>query len=86
MSQKKNQGKQADNEEVFDLLNYKGMFFEQEHPKYIDPETGCHFEYYDLCKRLNLIRKEREKLFNELGLSRDGPDLDPEQNSGMLKE
>lgn len=44
----------------FDLLNFKGMFFENEHQKYTCPNTGAHFEPKDLCRRLNLIKTERE--------------------------
>ncbi len=46
---------------TFDLLNFKGMFFEQEHQKYTCPNTGAHFEPKDLCRRLNLVKNEREK-------------------------
>ena len=55
MSNKKAEPPKDEDDQTFDLLNYKGMFFEQEHAKYICPDTGCHFEYYDLCKRLNAI-------------------------------
>lgn len=48
-------------QQTFDLLNFKGMFFEQEHQKYTCPNTGAHFEPKDLCRRLNLIKNEREK-------------------------
>ena len=37
-----------------DYNNYKGIFFGEENPstKYQDPETGAHFDYKDLIKRL----------------------------------
>jgi len=38
------------------------MFFEQEHQKYQCPETGAHFEVNDLCRRLNTVKLEREKM------------------------
>ena len=38
------------------------MFFEQEHQKYTCPITGAHFEPKDLCRRLTLIKVEREKI------------------------
>ena len=47
------------------------MFFENEHSKYVDPELGCHFEYFDLCKRLTIAKKERDKIFNEIELLKD---------------
>jgi hypothetical protein len=40
------------------------MFFENEHSKYVDPVTGCHFEYNDLCRRMLMMKKERDKLYN----------------------
>ena len=51
----------AQGQQTFDLLNFKGMFFEQEHQKYTCPNTGAHFEPKDLCRRLNLVKNEREK-------------------------
>jgi len=36
-----------------DFDNFKGIYFNDDpNRKYQDPETGCHFEYIDLCKRL----------------------------------
>jgi hypothetical protein len=36
-----------------DFDNFKGIYFNDDpNRKYQDPETGCHFEYGDLCKRL----------------------------------
>ena len=29
---------------------------QQDPGRYQDPETGCHFEYYDLCKRLAKLK------------------------------
>ena len=55
MGQKKDEGK------VFDMLNFKGIFFENEHQKYTCPITGAHFEPRDLCRRLNLVIQERDK-------------------------
>ena len=52
------QKKEAD--QVFDLLNFKGIFFENEHQKYTCPETGAHFEPNDLCRRLLVIKAKRE--------------------------
>lgn len=35
--------------------NYKGIYADNnaEDKKYIDPQTGAHFEYFDICNRLN---------------------------------
>ena len=40
------------------------MFFEQEHQKYTCPITGAHFEPKDLCRRLNLVKAERDKMID----------------------
>ncbi len=52
-----NYGEDLDN---IDFNNYKGMFF-QDDPgqKYQDEETGAHFEYRDMCRRLDRLRHER---------------------------
>ena len=39
-----------------DLINYKGIYFDDDQgQKYTDPENGAHFEYNDLCKRMKKI-------------------------------
>lgn len=39
-----------------DLINYKGIYFNDDQgQKYTDPDNGAHFEFNDLCKRLNRI-------------------------------
>jgi hypothetical protein len=43
--------KDSDIDEI-DFQNFKGIYFNEVDKKYQDPETGCHFEYTDLCKRL----------------------------------
>ena len=43
--------------------NFKGIYFEDDpNRKFQDPETGCHFEYKDLCKRLSKLKILRKKL------------------------
>lgn len=37
--------------------------------KYICPETGAHFEYFDLCKRMSRLREQRKIIDEQLGLS-----------------
>ena len=40
-----------------DFNNFKGIYFDEDpNRKYQDPETGCHFEYYDLCKRMAKLK------------------------------
>ncbi len=43
-----------------DLNNYKGIYFNDENKKYQDDETGAHFEYHDLCRRMLGIQKLRQ--------------------------
>jgi hypothetical protein len=41
------------NDEAEDLINYKGIYFNDDAgQKYTDPETGAHFEFRDMCKRM----------------------------------
>ena len=44
-----------------DLINYKGIYSNDDAgQKYTDPETGAHFEFRDMCKRLTRIMQKRE--------------------------
>ena len=44
-----------------DLINYKGIYYNDDAgQKYTDPETGAHFEFRDMCKRLTRILQKRE--------------------------
>ena len=37
-------------------MNYKGIYFNDDpNTKYTDPVTGAHFEFRDMCKRLNKV-------------------------------
>jgi len=61
----------------FDFENFKGIYIDEDpNRKYQDPETGCHFEYYDLCKRMAKLKILRKKLDEQLGLppAPDSPD------------
>ena len=52
-----------------DFQNFKGIYFNDDpNRKYQDPETGCHFEYGDLCKRMLKLKELRKKIDKELGL------------------
>ena len=42
-----------------DLNNYKGIYFEDDNEKYQCPETGAHFRFDDLCRRMERIRIKR---------------------------
>jgi hypothetical protein len=51
------------NEENVDLTNYKGIYFDDDSgQKYQCPETGAHFEYLDMFRRLKRILTQRDKL------------------------
>lgn len=57
-----------------DFDNFKGIYFEEDpNRKYQDPETGCHFEYYDLCKRMAKLKQLRKRLDIQLGLPPETP-------------
>jgi hypothetical protein len=44
-----------------DLINYKGIYYNDDAgQKYTDPETGAHFEFRDMCKRLSRVLQKRE--------------------------
>ena len=46
-----------------DFNDFKGIYFDEDpNRKYQDPETGCHFEYLDLCKRMIKLKALRKKL------------------------
>ncbi len=47
----------AANEEP--LANYKGIYYNNQNTKYFDPFTGAHFEFSDMCKRLELLLAKR---------------------------
>lgn len=52
-----------------DFKNFKGIYFNDDpNRKYQCPETGAHFEYYDLCKRMNKLKELRKQIDKELGI------------------
>lgn len=50
-----------------DLTKYKGIYFGDETKKYQDPATGAHFDYVDLCMRIECAIKERKQMDEILG-------------------
>ena len=58
----------SDINENIDFSNFKGIHYHDTTEKYIDPVTGCHFKYDDLCRRLNIQKKRRKMLDKHLGL------------------
>lgn len=59
---KDNQPNYTDDLDCIDFQNYKGMFFNDDPGlKYQDEITGAHFEYKDMCKRLEYIKRTLQK-------------------------
>ncbi|TNV82167.1 hypothetical protein FGO68_gene6086 [Halteria grandinella] len=55
------------NEEGGDLINYKGIYFNDDQgQKYTDPVTGAHFEYKDMCRRLHKAMLQRDALDKQI--------------------
>jgi hypothetical protein len=49
-------------EKASDLINYKGMYFNDDTGnKNMDPVTGAHFIYKDMCRRLKTVMDSRQK-------------------------
>ena len=44
---------------MVDLNNYKGIYFDDDNEKFQCPETGAHFKFDDLCRRMERIRIQR---------------------------
>lgn len=50
-----------------DFGNYKGIYANNEHgQKYQCPDTGAHFEFKDLCRRIVKIAEKRKVLEEEI--------------------
>ena len=45
----------------YDMTNYKGIYFGEENKKFQDDQTGAHFEYIDMCRRLKIVQKLRKE-------------------------
>ena len=55
----------SDTEGEGNLLNYKGIYFNDDpNSKYTCPRTGAHFEFNDMCNRLDQVIKWR-KLYEQ---------------------
>ena len=49
------------------LLNYKGIYFNDDpNSKFTDPVTGAHFEFKDMCARLNQVVKWRRAMEKQI--------------------
>jgi hypothetical protein len=47
---------------IVDLTKYKGIYYNDDNKKFQDEETGAHFEFNDLCHRLQGVIVWRQKL------------------------
>ncbi|CDW75126.1 UNKNOWN [Stylonychia lemnae] len=64
----KNAGQDSDVDNI-DFKNFKGIYFNDDpNRKFQCPDTGAHFEYFDLCKRLVKLKDLRIKIDKELGI------------------
>ena len=67
------------------MLNFKGIFFENEHQKYTCPKTGAHFEPNDLSRRLAVIKQERDKIekivYQSKGIEKSQKEITLQQNA-----
>ena len=52
---------ESSDSEGLDLNNYKGMFYDDPEEKYSDPITGAHFEFTNICQRLQIALKDRRE-------------------------
>ena len=64
-----NQDNGADDGGNDDLINYKGIYFNDNNEKYIDDSTGAHFRYDDIYQRLLIAKVERNRMDKELNIS-----------------
>ena len=46
--------------QVCDLNNFKGIYFDNDSEKYTCPDTGAHFNFKVLCRKLETLRIERK--------------------------
>ena len=47
---------------MVDLNNFKGIYYNDDNKKFQDDDTGAHFEFLDLCKRIHLVMQVRTKM------------------------
>ena len=70
-----------------DFNNFKGIYIDEDpNRKYQDPDSGCHFEYYDLCKRMAKLKQLRKKLDEQLGLPPETPEPAKDTRRHLVKK
>ena len=59
----------SDVDDLGDFNNFKGIYFNDDpNRKYQCPDTGAHFEYNDLCRRMVKLKGLRKQIDKELGI------------------
>ncbi len=58
----------SDDEVDIDATNYKGLYAGEAKEKFIDPDTGAHFQYDDLYKRIAVMKERRKVIDAKLGI------------------
>ncbi len=61
------------------LNNYKGIYFGDDNKKFLDDETGAHFEFHDICRRLVPVQELRKKLDQRMEMKKNR-DAGPSEN------
>lgn len=62
-----NKDSDCDNIDV-DATNYKGLYAGEPKEKFMDPDTGAHFEYEDLYRRIEIMKERRKLIDAKLGI------------------
>ena len=44
------------------MTKYKGIYYGDDNKKFQDEETGAHFQFLDLCKRMEFVLQIRKRL------------------------
>ena len=74
-----------------DLMNYKGIYFNDDpNSKFTCPDTGAHFQFRDMCQRLQQVlkwRKAMEKqIHNQLMLKQQHEMVDKDRVNSKDRE
>lgn len=70
-------GNESDVDKEATLNNYKGIYYGDTTEKYLDPVSGCHFRYLDLCQRMLKLKKQRKIIDKRLGLITSSQERSP---------
>lgn len=62
----KDNNHESSEEEDIDYDNFKGAHFDHPQEKYVDPDTGAHFEFGEACLRLTYMQRNGEGSIYEM--------------------